>query len=350
MRVPGAPAALAAILLVACGGTAAPGASPASAAGAKPAASASGKVLTKIVEALPTRDFGYLSSVLAQDKGFFAEGGLQVELPVMASQASIPALTNKQIQFAPHGSAERAAYQGAPLKGIWYAWQFNTFYAVAAKEVKTYKDLKGKVLSIASPGSSEDVIVHLLLKREGISPSDVSIVPLGGGPQRAQALIGGQVQFTLGNPDIAVDLEQKGFTMLGPVADILPVPWSGFAVHEDTLKEQPEMVKAWLRAQTKALQFIKQNPKETAAIAARQFQLSDAVAEKAVGLVQAAISDDDPGGLTEQGMILNTQVDLDAIKLNSDPLELGKKVNDVALLRQVQRELGIRCSKGYQCQ
>jgi ABC-type nitrate/sulfonate/bicarbonate transport system substrate-binding protein len=331
-------------------GSAAASGKPAASAAAKPQTDANGKPLTRIIEALPTRDFGYLPSIVADAKGFFAESGLQVEMPVMASQAAIPALTNKQVQFAAHGSAERAAYQGAPLKGIWYAWNVNTFYAISAKDVKSYKDLKGKVIGIASPGSSEDVVIHLLLKKEGISPNDLQIAPMGGGPQRAQAMIGGQAQFTVMNPDIAVDLEQRGFNILGSMADILPVPWSGFGVHQDTIRDQPDMLKGWLRAQIKAQQFIKQNAKETADIAVKELQLSPAVAQKAVGLLQPAISDDDPGGLTEAGLILNAQVDQDSIKLAGDPLELGKKVNDLTLLRQVQRDMGIRCTKGFQCQ
>ena len=120
-----------------------------------------------MVEALPTHDVGYIPSIVAREKGFFAAEGLQVDLPVMTSQVSIPALTNKQVTFAAHGSAQRAAYQGAPLTAIWYAWQYNTFYAVASKDIKSYQDLKGKVIAIASPGSSEDVVIHLLLKKQG---------------------------------------------------------------------------------------------------------------------------------------------------------------------------------------
>jgi NitT/TauT family transport system substrate-binding protein len=313
-------------------------------------AAASGTGLTKIVEALPTRDFGYLPSIVANAKGYYREAGLEVELPIMTSQVAIPALTNKQIQFGAHGSAERAAYQGAPLRGIWYAYQVNTFYAVAGPNVKSYKDLKGKVVAIASPGSSEDVIVHLLLKREGIATSDVSIIPLGGGPPRAQAMLAGQVQFSVLNPDVAVDLEQHGMNLLGSMAEILPVPWAGFAVHQDLIRDQPDMLKGWLRAHIRALQFIKANPKETAAIAVKELQTPAAVADKAVQLMLPAISDDDPGGLTEQALILNTQVDMDAVKMTGDPLELGRKVNDLSLLRQVQREMGIKCTKGLGCQ
>ncbi|HLG72954.1 MAG TPA: ABC transporter substrate-binding protein [Chloroflexota bacterium] len=347
-------AAAASVLLAACGGQTAPAsASPASVSAASASAAApapaSGKALTKVVEGLPTRDFGYLPSFVAQDRGFFAEEGLQVELPNMTSQVAIPALTNKQIQFGAHGSAERAAYQGAPLKGVWYAWKYNTFYAIASKDVKTYKDLKGKVLAIASAGGSDDQVLHALLKREGIATSDVQILPMGGGPQRAKALVGGQAQFTLENPDVAVQLQEQGFTNLGSLGDVLPVPWSGFAVHTDTIRDQPQMLHGWLKAQTRALLFIKQNPKETADIAVKELDVTQDVAEKAIPLLTQAISDDDPGGLTQQGLIVNTQADMDALHLTGDPLELGRKVNDMAPLRAVQKELGIHCTGGLDC-
>jgi len=334
-----------------------PAASPSASASsaAKPAASAQSsaaagtKPLTKVIEALPTHDVGYLSSIVAREKGYFSDAGLQVDLPVMTSQVAIPALINKQVTFAAHGSAQRAAYQGAALTAIWYAWQYNTFYAVASKDIKTYQDLKGKVLAIASPGSSEDVIIHLLLKKEGISPDQVNIIAMGGGPQRVTAMIGGQVNFSVLNPDVTSELEEKGFTILGPLADVLPVPWSGFAVHKDTLRDQPDMIKGWLHAQEQALLFIKQNPTESAAIAMKEFELSQSVADKALKLLQPAISDDDPGGLTQAGLVLNTQVDMDALKLTGDPLALGEKVNDMGPLREVQRQMGIHCTKGFQC-
>ena len=36
--------------------------------------------------------------------------------------------------------------------------------------------------------------------------------------------------------------------------------------------------------------------------------------------------------------------------MTCDPAEMGPRTQDVTLLRQVQRELGIRCTTGYQCQ
>ncbi|HEX6510986.1 MAG TPA: hypothetical protein VF157_01720, partial [Chloroflexota bacterium] len=61
MRAPGALLALGAILLLAaCGQTAAPSLAPGSAKAASAAAP------TKLVEALPTKDIGYLPSFVAQ--------------------------------------------------------------------------------------------------------------------------------------------------------------------------------------------------------------------------------------------------------------------------------------------
>ena len=65
-------------------------------------------------------------------------------------------------------------------------------------------------------------------------------------------------------------MERQGFNILGDVRSLMPVPWSGFVVHQDVLREQPEPIKGWIRAHVHALQFMKQNPAETAAIAMRE--------------------------------------------------------------------------------
>jgi len=350
-------------LLAAC---ASPGAAPSpTAAPAKPAASTAAvappvaaaptaqstpREPVRVVQALPTRDFGFLPGVIAISKGFTAEEGIQLELPVMASNAAIPAITNKEIQFASAGSGTRAAYQGAPLKGVFYYYNQNTLIAVGASDVRSYRDLPGKVLAIASPGSSEDWVIKLLLNREGIPVSDVQIAALGQGPQRVQALLAGQVQFSVLNADLAVDLERQGYNVIGDVRTLMPIPWSGFVVHQDLLREQPELIKRWIRAHIHALQFMKQNPSETAAIATRELGLDSALALRAVELVLPAINDDDPGGFTEAGLLLNTQLDMEALGMSGDPAQIGPSTQDVTLLRQVQRELGIRCTTGYQCQ
>jgi ABC-type nitrate/sulfonate/bicarbonate transport system substrate-binding protein len=268
----------------------------------------------------------------------------------MTSQVAIPAVTNKQVHFAAGGSGIRAAYQGAPLRAVFYYYNRTTFIAVAAPEIKSFRDLPGKVAAISSPGSGEDWAMKLLLRREGIAPSDVQSVALGQGPQRVQGMLAGQVHFTLLNPDLAVELERRGFTNLGSMAEIMPIPWSGFVTHLDFIREQPDALKAWMRANIRALQYIKRNPAEAAEFGARELDVDREIAQRAVELLVPVLSDDDPGGLTEAGLTLLSQLDMDSLEMSGDPLELGRRVHDMTLLRQVQREMGIRCTTGYQCQ
>ncbi|HLY64305.1 MAG TPA: ABC transporter substrate-binding protein [Chloroflexota bacterium] len=298
---------------------------------------------------MPTKDIGLLSFYIASDEGFFAQEGLDVSLQGMASQAAIPALSSKQVQFATGGSAARAAYQGAPLRVVMYAYQTYVFYGVGNKDVKSYQDLKGKTIGISSASASDDVITHLLLQKENIALSSVQLLPLGSGPDRYKALLAGQIQFSALNPDIAVQLQTQGFNILGPLNDLFPVPSAGFAVHTDTIAQQPDMLRSWLRASVKGLQFMKSNPSAAADVAAKEFQLDSAVAQQAVKLTLPAVSDSDPGGITESALTLSTKADLDALKLSADPAELGKKVTDFQPLRQAQRDLGIHCTGGYEC-
>jgi ABC-type nitrate/sulfonate/bicarbonate transport system substrate-binding protein len=252
------------LMLAAC----APGAAPTATgnvapAGAAAAASQSAapapappRTPIKLVQALPSRDFGFLPAFVAASKGYFTEAGLEVELAQMAAPAAIAGLTNKEIQLSSAGSAVRAAYQGAPLRAVFFYYDRNTFLAVGAPEVKTYR----------------------------------------------------------------------------------------------TIRDQPDALKAWIRASIRALQLIRDNPGETADIAARELGLDRDVALRAIELQRPAVSADDPGGFTEAGLLLNAEMDLEAMGQAGDPAEFGKRAHDLTLLRQVQREMGIRCTRGYQCQ
>jgi NitT/TauT family transport system substrate-binding protein len=347
----------AATVLAACGaaGTA-PGSSGSTApapAGAQP--SDAGPVggtpsgLTHVIQPLPTRDFGFLPTIVAASKGFFADEGLSVDTPVMAPTASNAAITNKEIQFASSGSGIRAAYQGAPLRGVYYSWHGCNLIAVGGAGVDSYRDLKGKLAAVNGIGDSTHLVLNIVLESERIPPEDVSVIALGSAAARSQAITGGQVQFALFNADQAIKLESQGFKILGAARELLPIPWSGYITHEDTIRNEPNLVKGWLRAHVRALTLIKQNPAEAQDIAVQELQLTADVARRALELVIPAIDDDDPGGATEAAMTLLARQDLAMMNAPGDPAAIAKQVHDFSLLRQAQRELGIVCTRGYAC-
>jgi hypothetical protein len=73
------------------------------------------------------------------------------------------------------------------------------------------------------------------------------------------------------------------------------------------------------------------------------------VARQALDLLLPVINEDDPGGWTDAGLAFTTQLDLEALGQEGDPVEMGQRVHDVTLLRQAQRELGIYCRQGSGC-
>ena len=63
------------------------------------------------------------------------------------------------------------------------------FYVMAAPEIKTVKDLKGKVVGVTRFGASTDFGMRMLLSKYGLEPAkDVPFIQIGGMPELAAAL------------------------------------------------------------------------------------------------------------------------------------------------------------------
>jgi ABC-type nitrate/sulfonate/bicarbonate transport system substrate-binding protein len=348
------------LLLVACAPAAAPSpsgakpaqpAAPAAAASPAPAAAAKPATLTKVTQALPVHSFGYLPLYVALERGFFREEGLEVETPIMASSSAVAGLVNGDVDLATAGTGVRAAMQGAPLKSILYSYNVTLFELVAAPDIQRIEDLRGKILGTSSPGSTEEISASIMLRQAGLDPStDVTflIVPAG---NQLPTLVAGAVQAMMVNPDLSAMAQDHGLRVLRTVEDVgrvMPQPFAGFAVAADTLQKRPDVVRAYIRAYLKAIQYVKNSPRETAAITAKVLDMEPRIADIAVPKSAQAINLDDVGGATQEGLQLEIDNNLRALRDQAKVTQLNELV-DLTLLRQVQREMGIPCKSGYQC-
>ena len=146
---------------------------------------------------------------IAQDKGYFRDAGLDIELKFFdAAQPIAVATTSGDIDFgitaftaglynlAGKGtlkviggmSREKAGY---PLIGYFAA---NNAYAAG---LKTPKDLAGKRIAVTQVGSSFHYSLGLLADKYGFRLSDVKIVPLQSLSNAAAALKGQTVDAAL---------------------------------------------------------------------------------------------------------------------------------------------------------
>ena len=178
---------------------------------------------------------------IAQDKGYFREAGLDVELKFFdAAQPIAVATTSGDVDFgitaftaglynlAGKGtlkviggmSREKAGY---PLIGYFAS---NNAYAAG---LKTPKDLAGKRIAVTQVGSSFHYSIGLLADKYGFKLADVKIVPLQSLSNAAAALKGETVDAALLPVSTARKLmDDGGAKLLGWVGD--ETPWQLGAV------------------------------------------------------------------------------------------------------------------------
>jgi NitT/TauT family transport system substrate-binding protein len=178
---------------------------------------------------------------IAQDKGYFREAGLDVELKFFdAAQPIAVATTSGDVDFgvtaftaglynlAGKGvlkviggmSREKAGY---PLIGYFAS---NNAYAAG---LKTPKDLAGKRVAVTQVGSSFHYSLGLLADKYGFKLADVKIIPLQSLSNAAAALKGETVDAALLPISTARKLmDEGGAKFLGWVGD--ETPWQLGAV------------------------------------------------------------------------------------------------------------------------
>jgi ABC-type nitrate/sulfonate/bicarbonate transport system substrate-binding protein len=305
---------------------------------------------TRLIQAIPTKSFGFLPLFVAQQRGFYEAEGLEVLAPIMKMPPSVAALISGEAHFAAADSAMRAALTGTPVKAVVFYYDRPTMLFVGRPEIRSVRDLQGKNIAILSYGSAVDFATRQILRTHGLADKDYTLVPMGPEPQRILGLAKGLVHASLLNPDGAAIAENQveGLKLLASFGDLQKTPFSGFAASDRFLMGNPETVRKFLRATLKALTLTRDQPQAAAHVAEKALGMDGKVALSAVQAIVGAISAKDPGGFSEFGMrawiadnATGTGRKIDEVKIS--------EIADLRLLREVQRGLGMRCEGGYEC-
>ena len=138
--------------------------------------------------------------IVAQQRGYFAEAGLEVELVA-------PADPNNPPKFVAAGKADIAvSYQpqlhiqvteGLPLVriGTLIATPLNSLVVLADGPIRSIEDLKGRKIGY-SVGGFEDALLAAMLKQKGLGLDDVTLVNVNF--SLSPALVSGQVDAVIG--------------------------------------------------------------------------------------------------------------------------------------------------------
>jgi len=201
---------------------------------------------------------------VALDGGEFKKAGLAVD-PVMISggSKSMQALLSGGLDFAhvSGGVSVQANLSGADVTILATAANSMSAGVIAAKDVKTFHDLRGKKIGIASFGGNNDIGLRFAFKKNGINPDkEVTFLQMGGERNRLTALERGAIAATIMSPPGLFVAEAQGYNRLGDLNAMgMRYPELSIVGRKRDLKERRDLVRRYLRAYLESVRVMKGN-------------------------------------------------------------------------------------------
>jgi len=118
---------------------------------------------------------------LALKKEFLKDEGIEAEVIQMTGSVPIAALASGELDYhTVLGTSVRGAIQGLPLRAVAFYSIGSQMVLVARGDLKSVKELKGKIVAIGNPGGAPDTNGRRIVKHFGLEPDkDVKFAPGG---------------------------------------------------------------------------------------------------------------------------------------------------------------------------
>ena len=176
---------------------------------------------------------------MADSTDAFTEHGLDVTITMIRSDASTPALINKQTDaLVTSAGPTLVADLNGGVDEVYVAAYANgnTVSLYAEPSIRSAADLRGKLVGTDRPGTPGDYYTRVALSLMGLQPSDVNLLPVGATDVTLQALIAGQVQAAAFPPPFSFQAEARGYVDLQDTYDT-PYLTNGVVVLRSRLDE-----------------------------------------------------------------------------------------------------------------
>lgn len=194
----------------------------------------------------------FCGEFFADSNGYFTGAGFSGVNLVPGPSTSASELISGTADFGLSDAVSTGsvvASEGAPLKIIGTTYQKNPFTVLSLKNkgnIATVADLKGKKIGVQD---SNRGLFTAFLAANGLTPNDLTIVPVQYDPA---PLTNGEVDgFIAYLTNEAIIVKNEGYDTVNlPFADNgLPFPAETIVTTDDMIKNHPEKVKAFLKAE-----------------------------------------------------------------------------------------------------
>jgi len=245
--------------------------------------------LTVQLDWLPGGDKAFVYAGVQQ--GFFKEEDL--ELKIVPGRGSADAVTKiasgaADVGFGGIAALMTAAAEGKiPVKAVMslYSNQPDALFTRAGSKIRTLKDMEGKTVAMPT-FSSSNALWPVVLQRNGIDPAKIKVIksdPATLAPMLAQGRVDATINWVTVAPAFSAVLKQAN-------QELSVLPWTRFGLDgygwsalasDKTIAERPEVLKRYLRALNKSIDYAIQHPAQAAEA------LKAAVPEADVAVVKA---------------------------------------------------------------
>ena len=294
---------------------------------------------------IPTRlTLGYIPNIqfapiyVAIDKGYFLDAGFDVQLEY-GNEADAIALIGAGEQTFAIASGEQillARAQGLPVTYVaaWYGEYPVGVVSLSDQKIRVPENLRGVTVGLPGLYGANYIGLIALLNAGGLTQDDATLLSIGF--NQVEAIVTGQVDSAaiyLANEPVV--LRSLGYEVdVVRVADYLQLVSNGLVTNEETVEDNPEMVKAFIGAMLQGIADTTENPIEAYEISKKYVEnLAEADTDLQRKILAESIDlwQTDRLGYTEPAGWINMQQVLLDMGLLTEPLDLDKAFTNALL-------------------
>ena len=223
--------------------------------------------------ALPSHTIGATHFYVGKNLGIFESYGFDTQILVLEPRAALAALLTGDLDFyTATGTTTRAALRGVPVRIIMVGLNRPDHALVAAKEITSIEQLRGKVLGGYTAQATVNVILTELLRRKGLRPDEYKILNVG--TARLAALTAGNVPAAVLNGLETVHASRQGFRVLARAADVIELSTGGLGTSVSSLQNKRDHFRTAVQAVLECIRITASQKERVLPVLMKQLALS----------------------------------------------------------------------------
>lgn len=273
--------------------------------------------------------FSFVPLDVGIEEGIFAKHGVEVQSFDLGGAAKLQQALAAQAIDIGLGSGPALSFiaKGAPQLGIAaMAGPPLVMTLIVGKDgpVKTLADLKGKTVSISSPGGVPEWMVRQLSQHEGWGPDGINMIGLGADSAQVAAIRTDQVVGMPTDIGLAMKLEDEGVArIMVRFGDIVPV----FIMHvifasDDVIQKRPDDLTKFLAGWFDTIRYMRAHKADVVRIGAAVTHVTPEIESRVYDAVMPMFSETGRFDPEATAVLAKSFVDLKLLPTEPDMTKL----------------------------